>query len=91
MEGSRRADSLSPVPGGGSVKVDVSVAVTVDSEREVCLHDWKNVIRHDTTRSPRIEHTPEIPVASRCSSLSGLVKSRVCDPIVTVTTPRIFH
>ena len=39
MDGNRRTDSLSPVPGGGNVEVDVSAVVTVESEREVCLHD----------------------------------------------------
>jgi hypothetical protein len=76
MEWSRRTDSLSPAPGGGSVEVDVSVAVTVNIEREFCLHDWANTVRLDTTRSPRIEHTPGAPAASKSSSLSALTESR---------------
>ena len=38
-EGNQRTNSLSPVSGGGNVEVDVSAAVTVESEREDCLHD----------------------------------------------------
>lgn len=30
-----------PVPGGGKAEVDVSAAVTVDSERDACLHGWR--------------------------------------------------
>ena len=38
-ERSRRLDLLSAGSGGESVEIDVSVAVVVDSERKVCLHD----------------------------------------------------
>lgn len=44
--------SLCPASGGRSVEVDVSAAVAVDSEREVCLHDLGDSVRRDTTRSP---------------------------------------
>ena len=49
--------SLCPASDGRSVEVDVSVTVTVDSEREVCRHDLE--ILSDATRrvAPHRIHT----------------------------------